>query len=158
MDNIDKVFLSLVIVWFAFWFGYVYNKTHTVTDNIYNELSNDNWGTSTDRDTIDEEYKVVLTKGSLTITELVPGSVFFTKYVKGDHVRTISLPLEDGRYKSTEYWAKISMANKKLLAVGDSVDYAFVQGTHGMIRIVFDVSGLSRDEVFYFWPAGENRK
>lgn len=129
----------------------------TSSNVIYNQLSNDNWGTSTDRDSIDEEYKVVLTKESLTITELVPGSAFFKNFVKDTTIKTITLSFERGKFKSTEYWANVAEAPQRLTLFHYTEVYCvFVQGHSGMIRMVIRPRE-GRDENFCFWPAKENR-
>jgi hypothetical protein len=125
---------------------------------IYNQLSNDYWGTSTARDTIDEEYSVVLTKDSLTITELVPGSVFFTRMLKDSTLKTISFALENGGYKSNEYWATLVGGDERLKTYNSNVSWATVHATSSIVRIVLRMEGWAWEETYYFWPSTVNRQ
>jgi len=147
------------IIGLMFLATYCANKsTKEVNSNvIYNRLSNDNWGTSTDRDTIDEEYRVVLTKDSLTITELVPGSVFFKNFVKDTTITTITFALENGGFKSNEYWANLTHANAKLKIFDTRIDGAYVQATSSIVRIVLNLDGWAWSDTYYFWGAEVNR-
>lgn len=120
---------------------------------IYNQLSNDNWGTSTDRDSIKEEYSVILTKDSLTITELVPGSIFFKRMVRDTSVKTVSFAINNGGYKTSEYWANIVGADKKLKAFDQNSSGAYVMATSSIVRIVVGVEGWVWEETYYFWPS-----
>jgi len=150
------IFASLSFMWWA-----IIHKSNTKVDPniIYSQLSNDNWGTSTARDTIDEEYRVVLTKDSLTITELVPGSIFFKNFVKDSTLNTITVSFERAKFKSNEYWANVAEASERFTLFHYNEVYCiFVQGHSGMIRLVFRaVDDGVRDEYFYFWPSKENK-
>lgn len=123
---------------------------------IYAGFSNDNWGTSTDRDTIDNEYYVALTKTTLIIQERVAGSVFFKNYVGTSGSGTIVFDLESGGIKSNEYWATLSQGSSRLMCFGRPIAFAFVQGNSGMVRLIFRLTEGGGDEVYYFWPASEN--
>lgn len=149
------IFASLSFMWWAI----IHKSINSVDPNIiYSQLSNDNWGTYTARDTIDEEYKVVLTKDKLTITELVPGSIFFKNFVKDSTVQTITFPLEYGGYKSNEYWATLVDGDKKLKIFDTKVSGAYIQATSSIVRVVLNIDGWALSDTYYFWPSKENKQ
>lgn len=143
-----KFGLSILCV-FLFCIVYIFVQTTCNKVNspyIYNHISKDNWG---GEDV--PEFDVVMTKTQITITELRPNSIFFTRFVKDSSATTITFDLETADYQSNEYWARIANAKNRLCFHGSSVEYVFIHAHSGIVRIIFDPT-VGEDDTYYLFP------